>query len=602
LFLWFLEWPAYALAHGHNPFFSTALFHPTGIDLLSNTSVLAVGIPLAPVTWLFGPIATMNVASTVGPALSALAMFWLLGRWVRWRPAAFVGGLVYGFSPFVLQNLAVDHLMTSVLVLPPLMVACLDDLLVRQRRRPVVAGGVLGLLVVLQFFLGTEILVIVVLAGAAGVVLLLGYGVVGHRRELGERLPHALGGLGVAGGVALVLLAYPLWFALDGPAHLSGLVWPSVVPGKGGIALGNIWDLSFLSRPAVYFYAGYEGPALPQAGYLGLGLLAVVGGGLVVWWRDVRLWFFTGLALVAVALSLGVQNRYWVPWRVLARIPVIQNITVGRFMAVTTLAAAVAVAIVVDRCHGAVAGWLGRPDGSGPAGPPTATRGGRRRETLAALAAGGAALAVAAVATVPLGTAVATNVPLTTQVLRSPPWFTGVAPRLPGGQVVLTYPPPVSGASALGWQAGDALHFALATGTGPESVPSRAGPERAGLAVITDASLLLSPPPPATPGNIEAVRRALAGWRVTVVVVPDPTVLVPRYNRTSSTAAALGYFTAALGRPPRFTADAWVWTDVPSPGRRLAVTAGAVARCMTEPIGPGSRLSVPDCVLAASGR
>jgi len=30
LFLWYLEWPAYALAHGANPFFSTAMFHPVG--------------------------------------------------------------------------------------------------------------------------------------------------------------------------------------------------------------------------------------------------------------------------------------------------------------------------------------------------------------------------------------------------------------------------------------------------------------------------------------------------------------------------------------------------------------------------------------------
>src|SRR5580704_2050272 len=34
LFLWFLEWPAYAITHGHNPLYSTAMFHPTGIDLL----------------------------------------------------------------------------------------------------------------------------------------------------------------------------------------------------------------------------------------------------------------------------------------------------------------------------------------------------------------------------------------------------------------------------------------------------------------------------------------------------------------------------------------------------------------------------------------
>jgi hypothetical protein len=234
LFLWFLEWPAYALAHGHNPFFSTALFHPGGINLLANTSVLAIGIPLAPVTWLFGPVATLNVASTLGPALSALAMFWLLRRWVRWTPAALVGGLVFGFSPFVVVNLAGAHLMTGVLVLLPLMVACLDELLVRQRRSPLKVGAVLGLLLAVQFFVGTEVLTIVVLFIATGLMLLVAYAALGHRDELAARAPHAGRGLAAAAGVALVLLAYPVWFALDGPAHLSGLVWPTIPPGEWG--------------------------------------------------------------------------------------------------------------------------------------------------------------------------------------------------------------------------------------------------------------------------------------------------------------------------------------------------------------------------------
>ncbi|HEX4176161.1 MAG TPA: hypothetical protein VHY81_09605, partial [Acidimicrobiales bacterium] len=45
LFLWFFQWPATALAHGHNPFFSTALFHPGGINLLSQTSVTGLSLP-----------------------------------------------------------------------------------------------------------------------------------------------------------------------------------------------------------------------------------------------------------------------------------------------------------------------------------------------------------------------------------------------------------------------------------------------------------------------------------------------------------------------------------------------------------------------------
>ena len=40
LFLWFFQWPATALTHGQNPFYSTALFHPRGINLLAQTSVL----------------------------------------------------------------------------------------------------------------------------------------------------------------------------------------------------------------------------------------------------------------------------------------------------------------------------------------------------------------------------------------------------------------------------------------------------------------------------------------------------------------------------------------------------------------------------------
>ncbi|HEX7442829.1 MAG TPA: hypothetical protein VF320_03020, partial [Acidimicrobiales bacterium] len=102
LFLWFFAWPAHALAHGLDPFYSAAMSHPGGVNLLANTSELALGVVMAPVTWIFGPVASMNVALLSAPALSALAMFVLLRRWVRWAPAAFVGGLLYGFSPLVL--------------------------------------------------------------------------------------------------------------------------------------------------------------------------------------------------------------------------------------------------------------------------------------------------------------------------------------------------------------------------------------------------------------------------------------------------------------------------------------------------------------------
>ncbi len=591
LFVWFLEWPAFALAHGHNPFYSTALFHPTGINLLSNTGVLALGVPLAPVTWLFGPVATLNVASTLGPALTAVAMFWLLRRWVRWTPAAFVGGLIFGFGPFAVTNLAVAHLNTAVLVLVPLIVGCLDDLLVRHRGRAVTTGAALGLLVVVQFFLSTEMLVIVGICGGVGAVLVLGYVVLRHGREVILRMRHALVGLAVAAAVSIVVLAYPVWFALEGPAHLSGLVWPTSTPGKGGIVLGDIWHLRFMSRSGVRLFAGYQGPALPHGEYLGLGLLVVVGAGLIVWWRDVRLWLFTGVGLAAVVLSLDVTTRSWVPWRVLAHVPVVQNISVARFFAMTTFCAAVLIGVVVDRTYDTVTSWVrhGRAD--------RAHR--HSAGTVGVMAAWASSLAVAAVAVVPMGTALATNIPLTTESAALPPWFADVGPHLPPGQVVLAYPPPVTFGSAMTWQAVDRLHFALATGAGPQSIPSRAGTERAGLDVITTDSEVFSPPAPATAGNVDAVRHALTGWGVTVVVVPDPAALFPRFDRTSGTASALGLFTLALGRAPRFDHDAWVWTAVQAPGPPLAIAGREFSRCTSGSLGlDGAPLVVPDCVLA----
>lgn len=47
-FLWFFGWPPYALAHGHDLFWSPWLFHPKGINLLDDTSVLALSVLLAP--------------------------------------------------------------------------------------------------------------------------------------------------------------------------------------------------------------------------------------------------------------------------------------------------------------------------------------------------------------------------------------------------------------------------------------------------------------------------------------------------------------------------------------------------------------------------
>jgi hypothetical protein len=339
---------------------------------------------------------------------------------------------------------------------------------------------------------------------------------------------------------------------------------------------------------------GYEGPALPQGEYLGLGLLIVMGVGLIVWWRDVRLWFFGLLGLASLALSLGVETHYWVPWRLLARVPLVRSIVPGRFIIITTVCAAVLLAVVVDRTHALVSAWISRRR-SAPSDSAVP-----RRAALVTGAAALAALAVAAVALAPIGSDLADNIPVTTRPVTLPRWFSEVAPHLPPGQVVLAVPAPFSLIqSAMAWQAVDALHFALVGGGGPEGLPLRAGKERAGLVVVSSASLSLDGPPPPTRHNVAALRQALAGWGVTQVVIPDPATL-PRYDRGTNTASAIGLFTVAVGRPPHYVDQAWVWSGVRTPGPTLSISTAAFAGCTTNAVWHRSHESVPDCVTAAA--
>jgi hypothetical protein len=173
---------------------------------------------------------------------------------------------------------------------------------------------------------------------------------------------------------------------------------------------------------------------------------------------------------------------------------------------------------------------------------------------------------VAAVAVVPMATAVAPNVPLTARPVDVPRWFATAHKVLPPNQVVLTFPLPAVGGDTMAWQAIAGLPFALATGSGPGSVLRRAGPERAGQEVLLAGSSLFGLPPTLTRARVQAVRMALAAWGVTVVVVPQTSALVAPYDRPSSTAWAMKLFTAALGRPPAHEDGTWIWRHATSPG------------------------------------
>ncbi len=562
LFTWFLAWPAYALSHGLDPFYSTAMGLPHGVNLLANTSEPALGILLAPVTWAFGPIATLNVALTLAPALSALAMFMLLQRFVRWAPAAFVGGLLYGFSPFVLVSLDDAHLMLGMAVVPPLVVACLDELLFRQRARPVVTGLLLGALVAFQFFLGTEVLSMLAILGGLSIAVVVAFVRVARPDAFRSRRRHASVALATAAVTAGLLLAWPTWFALAGPGHLSGLVWPHLRVASAGTGVGDYvlpappLSTGFFGAVMSRVVGGAQGPVLSSQ-YFGFGTVAVVVAGLAVWRRDLRLWAFAAVALISTVLSLGLRDGSWSPWAAFSHLPLADNISPSRFALLTYLAVAALLGMVVDHVHTAVRSRWG---------------GARSAATLAGLS-------VATVALVPVAVYLAPSVPITTQAVRVPAWFRSVGRSLPGGQVVLVLPAPFGVTqSAMTWQAVDGMHFSLAGQGGPGGVLQRAGVARAGQQAIVDDSFYFSSGPSLSAATVAAVRTALSDWGVTTVVIPDEPRL-PAYERIRSVTEAAVLMTAATGERPVFEAQAWVWQHVPDAARRRVQVGDGLLQC-----------------------
>jgi hypothetical protein len=241
----------------------------------------------------------------------------------------------------------------------------------------------------------------------------------------------------------------------------------------------------------------------------------------------------------------------------------------------------VVLAVVVDHVHGLLAhrrAWLWRP--------------------VRAVA----ALVVAGVALVPLVVAALPTLPFSTQAVVLPPWFADQAPSLPKHRVLLILPPAFSGIqSSLAWQAVNEMHYSTAEGGGPQGVARRAGVERPGFEVLSGLGFNLSIPS-GTPAQLQAVRRALSGWEVTDVVVPDLPTDQDFFLRGRDPVYATAFMTAVLGRAPVYSDGSWVFAGVDRHHRALSVPTGTVGRCtgVAEQHG-GGPLAAPRCVLAAAG-
>ncbi len=461
--LWFLALDHALIVHGHFSLFTSLINYPSGINLVNNPGFPLLGAIMVPVTSLLGPVAAFALLVRLGFFLSALTCYLALRRVVHHNLAAAAGGLLYGFSPYMAHQGGV-HMFLVFVPLPPLIFLVLHTRLSGPSAGSAFRGGlIIGVLAVAEFLISSEVLVSTVLV-AVLTMAVLGIRQLVHRQEVG---PPARAMMRLVGGAALVavpVLAYPAWYSVAGPQHGGGptqsVTSPGIdalstlLPARGQLLAGvlPVWHV-----PAM--------PALGNTAFIGVPLLIVLGFVVATGWHLAVVRSAAVLGAVSWVLALGprlvVHNHATsipLPFALLTRVPLFQDLIPSRLTLYVDLAAAVLLAVGVDRLLAQVGVWS-------------------RGRTLAWVVAIAGCVALA----MPV-------VPYPAAGIGQAGSFAagGVLSRVANGGVVLAYPYPVYPEDqAMLWQAVGGMRFSLlggyvltplGGGTGQTKVPGLLSP------------------------------------------------------------------------------------------------------------------------------
>lgn len=539
--IWFLASTPWAILHGVNPLFNGFLAYPHGVNLMDNTLMPLLGVLALPLTVFGGAVLTYNVLMVLAPAASAIAAFFVFRRWCQWDVAAFVGGLIYGFSPFMVAT-GHQHLFLTSAFVPPLVLLLLDRILVRNDGSPFKGGLLLGFVLLAQLLISSEIFSSMVVMMAIGVVIIL----LSRRGRAG---PRGWGYLLRSGGGALlplvVLGGYPIWMATAGPRHITGpaqsvtlvggissdLLTPFLPTVNQALTFGHAW----LGTNLVAEHGATLVPAAGEnGGYIGVPLLIALIAGVVVLRRRRIVQLAAIMAACAYLLSMGARlhvdghfTAIRLPFTVLAHLPLFDSEIAARYTVFLWLFVGLLVAVMLDEGH-------------------------RASQVISPLQRGLVLIIPVALVLVPL----IPSWPYGAQSVGVPQWFRSPAVRhVPQGSVLLTYPfPDVATAEPMVWQAVADMRFRMPGGY--LITPAQRGTATFLGEVDTLAAQVLIGCWNGGTENLgttteTALRQELLDWRVTTIVVP---VDQPHAS------CATGVFSRLAGPPTRqYGSD--VWTD-----------------------------------------
>ncbi|TMD45908.1 MAG: hypothetical protein E6I86_13730 [Chloroflexi bacterium] len=549
VFIWYLRWVPFAISHGLNPLFTSYLDFPDGINLMWQTSVPLLGLLLAPITLTLGPIFSYNLLMTASMALAAWCAFLAFRRHVARPWAAALGGLLFGFSPYMLAQ-SLGHPHVGVVFICPLMLIAFEEAVLRQQRSPGGLGAIIGLLAAAQMLISEEMLLTQVLLACMALAILAGL----RPDQVRIRAAHVLKVLGVAAGMLTLVAVWPLWMQFLGPQAVHGTLAASnvFVTDVAGLVLPT--SLQAIAPPALTAVTDrFSGSQYEAGAFLGLPLLALLVFTAVRWWRVPAVQVASMLALLAACLSLGVTLHlggvttgipagllalaflavgrtrvgrvtpviFGLVWAGLATVPLLHNVVPSRLMLYVFLFASLLLSVLVDR-------W----DFASP------------RRTMAA-----GAIAVLALLTL------LPRIPFATSPANVPAFFSaGAVSTLPTNSIVLVVPYAHELESrAMLWQLSADLRFKM-----PEGYANRPGPALDPAPTMLGHDLMAmqqgAPAPEVSTAYRTAALAELRRWQVQAVVL----------GPMAGEGRVVEFLTAIMGTPPTQDGGVYLWRLGPS--------------------------------------
>ncbi|MFG2573297.1 glycosyltransferase [Streptomyces sp. NPDC048481] len=522
---WFFAVTADNVARLRNPLITHLQGFPGGVNLMANTTMPGLSVPLTPLTLLLGPAVTLSLVMTLGLAATAFAWYRLIARrLVQRRTAAFTGAALAAFAPPMVSHANAHPNFVVLFMIPPIIERALR---LTTGARTARDGTVLGLMAAYQLFLGEEPLLLTALG-------LLVFAVAhGLARPAGARaaVRPLLTGLAIAAAVCLPLVVYPLAWQFSGPQSYSGIDHGSATGvGNSVRALLSFAERSLVAGDARRAAALSLNPTEQNAFY-GWPLVLLAFAVTVALWRRPVVRALACTAAAAAVLSLGPRVTLPLtgvtvpgPWAALDGLPLFESVIESRVALVCAPALGMLLALAVDRLA--------------------------RARRLGTQYAGLLAVGLALLPLIPAPLKSAPRAP-------TPAFFTGGAWKayVRGGETLVPVPlAEPEAAEALHWQTAAGLGFRMPGGyfNGPYGDGDRTGVY--GVPLRFTASLLRDVRYTGVVPVIDARARAaaredLAYWRAGVLV------LAPQRHE----AGLRETVDKLVGRPGRRVAGVWVW-------------------------------------------